>query len=44
MVVLGIVAMWAYAFSPLAQGPAPDALNDTTLGLRAEVVSSEAAA
>src|SRR5262245_26132214 len=38
VVILGIIAMWAYAFSPLAERPAPDALLDTTVGPKAEAV------
>lgn len=41
--VVAMVAMWAYAFSPLARRSAPDAMRDATIGPRAESICKQTA-
>lgn len=42
--LVALMAMWAFAESPLAVRPAPDALVDTSVGPRAEAVCQETTA
>lgn len=42
-VILGTIVMWAYVYSPLAVHGAPDALNDTSIGPRAEAICKQTA-
>jgi hypothetical protein len=43
LVVVAIIAMWAFVYSPLAVGNAPDALYDTSVGPRAEAICKQTA-
>jgi hypothetical protein len=42
VVVVGILAMWAYVLGPWASDTAPDALDDTTVGPKAEAICQQA--
>jgi hypothetical protein len=44
LIVLGIVVMWAYVLGPWASTKAPDALDDGSVGPRAEAVCQQTAA